>query len=210
MELFAKPKRKKRSRADAGDLSRDLAADEDDGAAAPPAAPPARKNAALAAEGEDDAAARAQTFAELGVCSWLVDSCTALGMRAPTPVQRCCIPAALRGHDVMGLAETGSGKTAAFALPMLQKLSADPYGIFGLVLTPTRELAIQIAEQVVALGAPMGVRVCCVIGGVNMTQQALEVAARPHLLVATPGRLIDHLEGPSPPPLSRLAYLVFL
>jgi superfamily II DNA/RNA helicase len=143
---------------------------------------------------ESDESDVTATFAELGVCSWLVDSCELLGIRSPTPVQRCCIPVALRGQDVMGLAETGSGKTAAFALPMLQKLSEDPYGIFGLVLTPTRELAIQIAEQVSALGAPMSARVCTVIGGVNMTSQSLELSSRPHIVIATPGRFIDHLE----------------
>ena len=68
-----------------------------------------------------------------------------MGLRRPTQVQRLCVPAALEGRDVMGLAETGSGKTAAFALPILQKLSEDPYGIFALVLTPTRELAIQVS-----------------------------------------------------------------
>ena len=194
MELFAKQKNKKKRVRNKG---------EED-VEAVPAQP--EEVELLAPEGDDGEAA--MTFSELGVCGWLVDSCMALGMRVPTPVQRCCVPAALRGQDVMGLAETGSGKTAAFALPMLQRLSEDPYGIFGLVLTPTRELAIQIAEQVLALGAPLGARVCTVIGGVNMTTQSLEVASRPHIVVATPGRLIDHLEGPSPPALSRLSFLV--
>jgi ATP-dependent RNA helicase DDX49/DBP8 len=199
MELFAKPTGKKRARKDAGPSS--SAGAEQEAAAAASSAP--------ARVGEDAGEVGfATTFAELGVCPWLVASCTALGMRVPTPVQRCCVPAALKGLDCMGLAETGSGKTAAFALPMLQRLSEDPYGVFGLVLTPTRELAIQIAEQILALGAPLGVRVCTVIGGVSPTQQSLEIASQPHILVATPGRLIDHLEGPSPPALERLSFLV--
>jgi ATP-dependent helicase YprA (DUF1998 family) len=160
----------------------------------------------LAIEGDDGA--YVTTFAELGVCPWLLESCAALGMKQPTPVQRCCVPAALQGHDVMGLAETGSGKTAAFALPLLQKLSADPYGVFALVLTPTRELALQIGEQVSALGAPLGVKVECVIGGVDMTSQSLALTQRPHVVVATPGRLIDHLEGAQPPALANLRFLV--
>ncbi len=80
-----------------------------------------------------------------------------------------------------------AGKTAAFALPILQKLVEDPYGIFALVLTPTRELAMQITEQVLALGAPL-VRVCTVIGGVDQTRQSVELGQRPHFVVATPGR----------------------
>jgi len=198
MQLFAKSKSKKRTRTDAGPSS---SASEEN-------APARAATKAVVSQADEDPVGFATTFAELGVCSWLVTSCNALGMRVPTPVQRCCVPAALKGLDCMGLAETGSGKTAAFALPMLQRLSEDPYGVFGLVLTPTRELAIQIAEQVLALGAPFGAKVCTVIGGVNPTQQSLEIASRPHILVATPGRLIDHLEGPSPPALNRLSFLV--
>ncbi|KAI2589826.1 DDX49 isoform 11 [Pan troglodytes] len=77
-------------------------------------------------------------FAELGLSSWLVEQCRQLGLKQPTPVQLGCIPAILEGRDCLGCAKTGSGKTAAFVLPILQKLSEDPYGIFCLVLTPTR------------------------------------------------------------------------
>uniref|UniRef100_A0A8D2F5C9 RNA helicase n=1 Tax=Theropithecus gelada TaxID=9565 RepID=A0A8D2F5C9_THEGE len=77
-------------------------------------------------------------FAELGLSSWLVAQCQQLGLKQPTPVQLGCIPAILEGRDCLGCAKTGSGKTAAFVLPILQKLSEDPYGIFCLVLTPTR------------------------------------------------------------------------
>ncbi len=77
----------------------------------------------------------------------------------PVQVQQGCIPAVLEGKDVIGLAQTGSGKTAAFALPILQRLAQDPYGVFALTLTPTRELAIQIAEQFRALGAGMSLKV---------------------------------------------------
>nr|XP_020017123.1 probable ATP-dependent RNA helicase DDX49 [Castor canadensis] len=77
-------------------------------------------------------------FAELGLSSWLVEQCRQLDLKQPTPVQQGCIPAILEGRDCLGCAKTGSGKTAAFVLPILQKLSEDPYGIFCLVLTPTR------------------------------------------------------------------------
>uniref|UniRef100_A0A8C5VKM3 RNA helicase n=1 Tax=Microcebus murinus TaxID=30608 RepID=A0A8C5VKM3_MICMU len=79
-------------------------------------------------------------FAELGLSSWLVEQCRQLGLKQPTPVQLGCIPAILEGRDCLGCAKTGSGKTAAFVLPILQKLSEDPYGIFCLVLTPTRHV----------------------------------------------------------------------
>ncbi len=78
------------------------------------------------------------TFRQLGLSEWLERVCASLGMQAPTAVQRGTIPAVLSGRDVIGVAHTGSGKTAAFALPILQKLAKDPYGVFALVLTPTR------------------------------------------------------------------------
>ena len=80
----------------------------------------------------------ARSFAELGLCDWLCKSTTAMGFHRPFDIQRACIPAILEGKDVMGCAETGSGKTAAFALPILHHLSQDPYGVFAIVLTPTR------------------------------------------------------------------------
>ncbi|CAM9998333.1 unnamed protein product [Scytosiphon promiscuus] len=148
------------------------------------------------------------TFESLGLCDWLLTSCKAMGFRRPTPVQRHCIPAVLEGKDVLGCAETGSGKTAAFALPILHELSKDPYGVFAVVLTPTRELAVQISEQFGALGALMGLRHTVVIGGVGLLEQSLELAGRPHVVVATPGRLRDHLQGPAAPALAKCRYLV--
>lgn len=117
--------------------------------------------------GEDDSASTA-TFESLGLASWVLKACSSMGFRRPTPVQARCIPSILEGRDVMGCAETGSGKTAAFALPMLHRLSEDPYGVFGVVLTPTRELAIQIAEQYQALGAAINLRHTVIIGGMSM------------------------------------------
>ena len=84
-------------------------------------------------------------FNQLGLDSWLSKQCSSLGMTRPTHVQQNCIPAIMEGQDVIGAAKTGSGKTLAFALPVVQTLSVDPYGIFALVLTPTRELAVQVA-----------------------------------------------------------------
>jgi len=128
-------------------------------------------------------------FRDLGVSEWLHKVCRGLGMSRPTAVQRGCIPAILEGRDAIGVAHTGSGKTAAFALPILQRLSHDPYGIYALVLTPTRELAFQIADQFRAFGAGMSFREAVVVGGLDMQTQAKELARRPHVVVATPGRL---------------------
>jgi ATP-dependent RNA helicase DDX49/DBP8 len=117
------------------------------------------------------------TFQQIGIKTWLVEQLSQLGIAAPTPVQVHCISKVLevcvytlcmlqfmlscvtQGRDVLGCAKTGTGKTLVFALPILQTLADDPYGIYALVLTPTRELAFQIAEQFKALGRPLGLKV---------------------------------------------------
>ncbi|KAG8870757.1 putative RNA helicase [Tulasnella sp. 331] len=114
-----------------------------------------------------------------------------MSIRKPTSVQAACIPQLLKGQDCIGNAKTGSGKTVAFAVPILQQLSKDPYGIFALVLTPTRELAFQIAEQFTVIGAPLDVRTTVVVGGMDMMSQMIAMNERPHIVVATPGRLVD-------------------
>jgi ATP-dependent RNA helicase DDX49/DBP8 len=129
------------------------------------------------------------SFAQLGLHPWIDKQCAALSMEKPTLVQQLCIPAVLAGMHVAGGAVTGSGKTAAFALPMLQLLSEEMYGVFALILTPSRELAYQIVDQFVALGAPIGARTAVVIGGVPHAMQLDAIKARPHVVVATPGRL---------------------
>lgn len=108
----------------------------------------------------------------------------------------------------MGCAKTGSGKTAAFVLPVLQKLSEEPYGIFCLVLTPTRELAYQIAEQFRVLGKPLGLRDCIIVGGMDMVTQGLELSKQPHVVVATPGRLADHIRSTNTFNMSRIQFLI--
>ncbi|KAL2483810.1 DEAD-box ATP-dependent RNA helicase 36 [Forsythia ovata] len=129
------------------------------------------------------------TFLNLGLDKWVIDTCNELGMKQPTPVQRHCIPKILAGQDVLGLAQTGSGKTAAFALPILQRLSEDPYGVFALVLTPTRELAYQLSEQFRAFGAGVSLRCTVIVGGMDMINQAQALMQRPHVVIATPGRI---------------------
>eukprot|EP00038_Savillea_parva_P018161 m.22519 g.22519 ORF g.22519 m.22519 type:complete len:492 (-) comp3998_c0_seq1:927-2402(-) len=137
----------------------------------------------------------ATTFAQIGVADWLCRQTKAVGIGQPTGVQSSCIPPILAGKDTYGVAKTGSGKTATFAIPILQRLARDPYSVFAVVLTPTRELAFQIADQFAALGQPMGLRMATVVGGLDFTKQAVELAKRPHIIVATPGRLADHISG---------------
>ncbi|KRY40921.1 putative ATP-dependent RNA helicase DDX47 [Trichinella spiralis] len=151
---------------------------------------------------------QALSFQELGVVPVLCEACKQLNWTDPTKVQIEAIPLALQGRDVIGLAETGSGKTAAFALPILQALLEHPQRLFALVLTPTRELAYQIAEQFEALGACIGIKVAVIVGGVDMVTQALCLAKKPHVIVATPGRLVDHLENTKGFSLRSLKYLV--
>ena len=135
------------------------------------------------------------SFGDLGLPEWLCKTCKEMGLKRPTPVQKACIPQILNGKDVLGLAQTGSGKTAAFALPILQRLSESMYGVFALVLTPTRELAFQLSDQFKALGAGLHLRCSVVIGGLNMLEQAKALMQRPHVVIATPGRIADLLRN---------------
>ncbi|MES1908242.1 MAG: hypothetical protein MHM6MM_001213 [Cercozoa sp. M6MM] len=121
-----------------------------------------------------------------------------LGMEHPSKIQDLCIPEVLKGRDVIGRSHTGSGKTACFALPLLQKLSEDPYGVFGVVLTPARELAFQIAQQFDAFGKTMNCDVACITGGGDFNKEARALEQRPHVIVATPGRLAAHLRNATP------------
>ncbi|CAM8998565.1 unnamed protein product [Rhodiola kirilowii] len=148
------------------------------------------------------------TFKSLGVCDQLAKACEELGWKHPSKIQVEAIPHALAGKDIIGLAQTGSGKTGAFALPILQALLDAPKAFFACVLSPTRELAIQIAEQFEALGAGIGVKCAVVVGGIDMMQQTVALAKRPHIVVATPGRLVDHLTNTKGFSLRSLKYLV--
>ena len=129
------------------------------------------------------------------MCPELCDAIQRLGWAKPTAIQCAAIPPALAGRDVIGLAQTGSGKTAAYSLPMLQALLAKPQALFAVVVTPTRELAVQVAEHIEALGATIGVKCATVVGGVPAMQQAIALAKRPHVVVGTPGRIVYHLEN---------------
>jgi len=150
----------------------------------------------------------ASTFSSLGVSSWLLAQLSCLGISSPTPVQEACIPQILAGRDCVGVAKTGEGKTLAFTLPILQTLSVDPYGVYALILTPTRELASQIGDTVRSVGVAMGVREVVVTGGRDTIKQSQDLDRRPHVVIATPGRLADHIENNSTFSLSKVKYLV--
>ena len=131
-------------------------------------------------------------FYGLGIAPGLLQILEKMKFTAPTPIQHRAIPIAIEGKDVVGIAQTGTGKTLAFGVPMIQRLSASKGQ--GLVLAPTRELALQIEEQLIKIGHTMGLRTAVLIGGASMGQQISAVRRNPHIIVATPGRLNDHLE----------------
>ncbi|KAK9908791.1 hypothetical protein WJX75_002977 [Coccomyxa subellipsoidea] len=147
-------------------------------------------------------------FEKIGICRQLAEAAASLGWKIPTSIQEQAVPHLLAGKDVIGLAQTGSGKTGAFAMPILQELLDTPQANFALVLSPTRELALQIAEQFEALGAGIGVRCAVLVGGIDMMAQAIALGKRPHIIVGTPGRVVDHLSNTKGFTLKALRHLV--
>jgi ATP-dependent RNA helicase RhlE len=134
-------------------------------------------------------------FSELGLAPAQVSACESLGYKIPTPIQRQAIPVILTGRDVIGCAETGTGKTAAFLLPIIQRLSASSRpGLRVLVLAPTRELALQIHASYAALNESKTNRSVIAIGGANIRPQLAQLRAGAAVLIATPGRLLDLIE----------------
>ena len=150
-------------------------------------------------------------FSSLGLEPQLLAAVAAQGYQQPTPVQAAAIPAVLAGQDVMAGAQTGTGKTAAYALPLLQRLAASASAsrpVRALVLTPTRELAQQVYDSFVAYGEGSELRAALVYGGVSINNQVRALKDGADILVATPGRLIDHLFKGTVA-LGELEYLVF-
>ncbi|WP_297722117.1 DEAD/DEAH box helicase [Intestinimonas sp.] len=150
-------------------------------------------------------------FKELGLISPILKALAAQGYDQPTPIQRQAIPPALKGRDVLGCAQTGTGKTCAFAAPILQRLNADvvvgPRYIRSLILTPTRELALQIQESFAAYGRNLPLRSAVIFGGVGQQPQVEKLKKGVDILVATPGRLLD-LQGQGLLDLSRVEIFV--
>jgi ATP-dependent RNA helicase DeaD len=167
--------------------------------------------AAMPTIAPEDTSIATAGFNSLGLTAALVAAVAALGYEEPTPIQREAIPVLLAGRDLVGQAATGTGKTAAFALPMLDRIRRDgpsrTGGVRGLVLVPTRELAMQVAEAIQKYAKGVGLSVVAVYGGASMDQQLRSLKRGVDIVVATPGRALDHLRR-STLALDRLQVLV--
>ena len=132
-------------------------------------------------------------FSELGISRDTLRAVEKMGFEEATPIQSETIPLALQGGDLIGQAQTGTGKTAAFGIPMIEKIDVKKDEIQGLIIAPTRELAIQVSEELYKIGAGNRSRVLAVYGGQDITRQIRALKKRPHIIVGTPGRLLDHI-----------------
>jgi ATP-dependent RNA helicase RhlE len=132
-------------------------------------------------------------FTGLGIAPGILNILAKLGFTAPTPIQEKSIPIAIEGKDMIGIAQTGTGKTLAFGIPLIQKMLSGRQGV-GLVIVPTRELAIQVGQALDTVGTPLGFRTATLIGGEPIGRQIRSLSRNPHVVIGTPGRLIDHLE----------------
>jgi len=151
----------------------------------------------LVAQDADELAQRpkAEGFRSLGLADQILADLAAMGYTTPTPIQAEAIPVALAGQDLIGQAQTGTGKTAAFVLPMLQRFyTLEAQGPVALVLCPTRELAKQVHGEFVRMAGKSGARAALVYGGVSMDDQNEALARHPHAVIGTPGRIIDHMK----------------
>ncbi|MBU2574374.1 MAG: DEAD/DEAH box helicase [Elusimicrobia bacterium] len=140
----------------------------------------------------DDNKDNSSGFYGLGIAPKLLEALDKLKFKTPTPIQNQAIPIALQGKDMVGIAQTGTGKTIAFAVPMLQRLAAAEGN--GLVLVPTRELAIQVNAVFKQFSHVFGMQTSVIIGGEAISRQLQDLRGRPRIIIATPGRLIDHLQ----------------
>src|SRR3989344_1111403 len=132
------------------------------------------------------------TFQELNIAPQLLVALQRLNITTPTPIQEKAIPIGLEGKDLVGIAQTGTGKTMAFGLPMIQRLSASTAQ--GLIVLPTRELALQVDEALRSIGQTLGMRTAVLIGGASQQQQIRMLQARPRIIIGTPGRINDHVQ----------------
>lgn len=133
------------------------------------------------------------TFAEFGLEPKVLQAVTELGFEEATPIQAKSIPFAMKGHDLIGQAQTGTGKTAAFGLPLINKIAKEEEKIVALIMTPTRELAIQVAEEIGKLARFKGIRSLPIYGGQDIVRQIRALKKKPQIIIGTPGRLLDHI-----------------
>lgn len=134
-----------------------------------------------------------KTFAEFGLEPKVLQAITELGFEEATPIQEQAIPIALTGSDMIGQAQTGTGKTAAFGIPLISKITREDEKILALIMTPTRELAIQVAEEIGKLSRFKGLRSLAIYGGQDIGRQIRGLKKKPQLIIGTPGRLLDHI-----------------
>ncbi len=132
-------------------------------------------------------------FGGLGIAPKLLDVIYGLGFKTPTSIQHKAIAPAIEGKDIIGIAQTGTGKTLAFGIPLVQKILRDNKGK-GLIILPTRELAIQVEETIKKIGKAFGIKTAVLIGGSSMYQQVHDIRNNPHVIIGTPGRIIDHIQ----------------
>jgi ATP-dependent RNA helicase DeaD len=132
-------------------------------------------------------------FTLLGINSNIVELLGKNGIKEPTPIQEQVIPEVFKGKDIIAQSQTGTGKTLAFVLPMIQRINVESSDIQGLIVTPTRELAIQITSELKKFGNPLGINTLAAYGGQDVERQIRKISGKAHIVVGTPGRLIDHL-----------------
>ncbi|MBA1334652.1 MAG: DEAD/DEAH box helicase [Firmicutes bacterium] len=134
-----------------------------------------------------------KTFNDMGLSQLVIKAADYMGFEEATPIQEKTIPMVMAGQDVIGQAQTGTGKTAAFGIPLVEKIEAGSQSIEGLVITPTRELAVQVAEEINRIGQFKGVRALPIYGGQDINRQIKALKNKPQIIVGTPGRLMDHM-----------------
>lgn len=135
-----------------------------------------------------------ETFKDLGIVAPILRAVEDMGFEEPTPIQKVAIPVAMTGRDMIGQAQTGTGKTAAFGIPVLQRIDTSLPGPRAIILSPTRELAVQSAEEINHLAQFAAVRALPIYGGQDINRQFRALRGRPEIIVATPGRLMDHMK----------------
>jgi ATP-dependent RNA helicase DDX47/RRP3 len=148
------------------------------------------------------------TFKSLGICEQLDRICKIIGYIKPTKIQAQTIPYALKKRDIIGYAQTGSGKTIAYLLPIIQQFIIKGDILSFLVVVPSRELAYQIAAHGEALGNFFGFKIAILVGGVKINFQKILIQLKPHIIISTPGRLIDHIEKNLSPILEKISIFV--
>ena len=149
-----------------------------------------------------------ESFEDMKLEKWIKKVINYLSYKEPTIVQKYIIPQILKDKSVIAISKTGTGKTASFCLPILSELSKDPYGLYSIILEPTRELVIQVEEKLKLFSTGFNLRMCSIIGGEDYTTQLKELDKIPHIIIATPGRLVTLLENKSIKLVQNLKYFV--